>query len=103
MRVVFDVERDGPARVQTQLRSEEHTSELQSHLHLGCRLLLEKKKGVAAANEARAVIGSSDALPADMGRPESAAFGATLRTAVPPVADRPYPCRVYSLVNWLKG
>src|SRR5256884_7003252 len=28
----------------TQLRSEEHTSELQSRLHLVCRLLLEKKK-----------------------------------------------------------
>src|SRR5260370_30685865 len=27
------------------LRSEEHTSELQSHLNLVCRLLLEKKKG----------------------------------------------------------
>src|SRR2546422_6588717 len=31
----------GPARVS---RSEEHTSELQSRLHLVCRLLLEKKK-----------------------------------------------------------
>src|SRR2546422_3960628 len=30
-------------RVQV-LRSEEHTSELQSRLHLVCRLLLEKKK-----------------------------------------------------------
>src|SRR2546422_1150419 len=29
---------------QVQLRSEEHTSELQSRLHLVCRLLLEKKK-----------------------------------------------------------
>src|SRR5256884_1227882 len=28
----------------TALRSEEHTSELQSRLHLVCRLLLEKKK-----------------------------------------------------------
>src|SRR2546429_7092806 len=28
----------------TDLRSEEHTSELQSRLHLVCRLLLEKKK-----------------------------------------------------------
>src|SRR2546422_2221162 len=28
----------------TQDRSEEHTSELQSRLHLVCRLLLEKKK-----------------------------------------------------------
>src|SRR5260370_19540543 len=27
------------------VRSEEHTSELQSHLNLVCRLLLEKKKG----------------------------------------------------------
>src|SRR2546422_11692686 len=30
--------------VKEQLRSEEHTSELQSRLHLVCRLLLEKKK-----------------------------------------------------------
>src|SRR2546422_7130443 len=29
---------------QVQKRSEEHTSELQSRLHLVCRLLLEKKK-----------------------------------------------------------
>src|SRR2546422_8566234 len=29
-------------------RSEEHTSELQSRLHLVCRLLLEKKKKVAS-------------------------------------------------------
>src|SRR5260370_31267743 len=28
----------------SQARSEEHTSELQSHLNLVCRLLLEKKK-----------------------------------------------------------
>src|SRR5207237_10374894 len=28
----------------SKLRSEEHTSELQSHLNLVCRLLLEKKK-----------------------------------------------------------
>src|SRR5687768_18299694 len=32
----------GPPR-QSRLRSEEHTSELQSRLHLVCRLLLEKK------------------------------------------------------------
>src|SRR5260370_30397042 len=28
-------------------RSEEHTSELQSHLNLVCRLLLEKKKNIS--------------------------------------------------------
>src|SRR2546422_10599571 len=31
-------------RIQVASRSEEHTSELQSRLHLVCRLLLEKKK-----------------------------------------------------------
>src|SRR2546422_5777553 len=34
-----------PSRAATRaMRSEEHTSELQSRLHLVCRLLLEKKK-----------------------------------------------------------
>src|SRR2546422_7211850 len=32
------------------VRSEEHTSELQSRLHLVCRLLLEKKKTTSALN-----------------------------------------------------
>src|SRR2546422_8019107 len=31
-------------------RSEQHTSELQSRLHLVCRLLLEKKKKIVATN-----------------------------------------------------
>src|SRR2546422_8409483 len=31
-----------------QTRSEEHTSELQSRLHLVCRLLLEKKKNISS-------------------------------------------------------
>src|SRR5260370_28610486 len=33
-----------PGRQRALRRSEEHTSELQSHLNLVCRLLLEKKK-----------------------------------------------------------
>src|SRR2546429_3851143 len=33
-----------PAESSSKFRSEEHTSELQSRLHLVCRLLLEKKK-----------------------------------------------------------
>src|SRR2546429_4181141 len=42
-------QRDRPGRPETRTglvdgRSEEHTSELQSRLHLVCRLLLEKKK-----------------------------------------------------------
>src|SRR2546422_2006517 len=34
-------------------RSEEHTSELQSRLHLVCRLLLEKKKKILALLQCR--------------------------------------------------
>src|SRR2546429_5106856 len=34
-----------PYLLETSLRSEEHTSELQSRLHLVCRLLLEKTNG----------------------------------------------------------
>src|SRR5207253_10395117 len=42
-----DVERLGQPEIQhLHLRSEEHTSELQSRGHLVCRLLLEKKKKI---------------------------------------------------------
>src|SRR5260370_5583650 len=45
--VVSDVMRSRTvAATSQQNRSEEHTSELQSHLNLVCRLLLEKKKKV---------------------------------------------------------
>src|SRR2546422_1382330 len=65
LRDVDDVEVSGSARHQTLIslsqrsthvfgqagpkRSEEHTSELQSRLHLVCRLLLEKKKKTSSA------------------------------------------------------
>src|SRR2546422_4957550 len=42
--VEFEIAPGLKARGDTRLRSEEHTSELQSRLHLVCRLLLEKKK-----------------------------------------------------------
>src|SRR3989442_9988315 len=38
-----------PAARDRRIRSEEHTSELQSRPHLVCRLLLEKKKTAVAA------------------------------------------------------
>src|SRR5687768_17963256 len=41
MEAVPNIERVLP---RVEVRSEEHTSELQSRLHLVCRLLLEKKK-----------------------------------------------------------
>src|SRR2546422_6307188 len=42
-----------PPRCSRECRSEEHTSELQSRLHLVCRLLLEKKKPATARQHAR--------------------------------------------------
>src|SRR5260370_20091964 len=44
-RIVHDYNRKKTAQeIALKKRSEEHTSELQSHLNLVCRLLLEKKK-----------------------------------------------------------
>src|SRR5439155_18022563 len=42
--ILAGVTRDSILRLAKGLRSEEHTSELQSRGHLVCRLLLEKKK-----------------------------------------------------------
>src|SRR5690348_17485519 len=42
--VLFDGDFQGKPRKMLAQRSEEHTSELQSPVHLVCRLLLEKKK-----------------------------------------------------------
>src|SRR2546422_2519451 len=49
-RMLRQMERDG--MVISRWRSEEHTSELQSRLHLVCRLLLEKKKTQAQSDAA---------------------------------------------------
>src|SRR5205809_4715144 len=42
-----------PADSRREPRSEEHTSELQSRLHLVCRLLLEKKKKTSTPSTSR--------------------------------------------------
>src|SRR5256885_11411332 len=52
--LVFDNDYKHPAIVAISLRSEEHTSELQSPCNLVCRLLLEKKKTVYHGLSARA-------------------------------------------------
>src|SRR5260221_5233467 len=44
-----------PVETQVGTRSEEHTSELQSHSDLVCRLLLEKKKIVPATSSSQTV------------------------------------------------
>src|ERR1035441_6164048 len=53
------------------MRSEEHTSELQSLRHLVCRLLLEKKK-----NHAHTTCTRNRRYPTDSTGPGSAAHGA---------------------------
>src|SRR5687768_18091307 len=50
-----------PRRINRARRSEEHTSELQSRLHLVCRLLLEKKKN----NITKLIRGSSRSFSPD--------------------------------------
>src|SRR3954449_6651765 len=64
------------------LRSEEHTSELQSHSHLVCRLLLEKKKHhmirTQLAEQARHNSPAGHRCP-----------HATSRTVTPPRPERP--------------
>src|SRR3989449_3381159 len=42
-----------PTSCSSSTRSEEHTSELQSRLHLVCRLLLEKKKKIKVQSRHR--------------------------------------------------
>src|SRR2546429_1470865 len=59
-------------------RSEEHTSELQSRLHLVCRLLLAKKKNRIATPRGAGGFGSAPARPGNapalQGRLRSAAL-----------------------------
>src|SRR5256884_1376388 len=50
--LVGSMNRGGIAGTVFEMRSEEHTSELQSRLHLVCRLLLEKKKKTKNNHEA---------------------------------------------------
>src|SRR2546429_7156359 len=51
--------RERKSRTEYVPRSEEHTSELQSRLHLVCRLLLEKKKNQNAKPSCRGIRGTN--------------------------------------------
>src|SRR5687768_17840207 len=57
-------------------RSEEHTSELQSRLHLVCRLLLEKKKKRTVINDEHGVENQTQP-PLRSPAPDAAAAGAS--------------------------
>src|SRR5439155_13395056 len=58
---------------ESELRSEEHTSELQSRGHLVCRLLLEKKKTQFALNAAPHLIKGHDLRRMNVCRPQNGA------------------------------
>src|SRR2546429_1115394 len=66
-----------------QERSEEHTSELQSRLHLVCRLLLEKKKKVSTIVEIGCAVPIAYAIPTSQrdAAPEATTCLAALRAA----------------------
>src|SRR5260370_26134696 len=53
---------------QAAARSEEHTSELQSHLNLVCRLLLEKKRRVASCSPTVAATAKASVHPSRLDR-----------------------------------
>src|SRR5882762_672824 len=59
-------------------RSEEHTSELQSHLNLVCRLLLEKQKNSALMAELVAQFFHATEFTVLQGSPETGAAFAAL-------------------------
>src|SRR2546422_7330647 len=60
----IDTPRSPRSALQSQCRSEEHTSELQSRLHLVCRLLLEKKKNDTVQPDIEAEHKKRDAMEA---------------------------------------
>src|SRR2546429_6083581 len=54
------LEEDFPRTASLKIRSEEHTSELQSRLHLVCRLLLEKKRKPCATARTSSTTSAAD-------------------------------------------
>src|SRR5256885_6286996 len=58
IREVFPKSDQGVTSLVNAIRSEEHTSELQSRLHIVCRLLLEKKRNVPPNRPAQNVNGT---------------------------------------------
>src|SRR5260370_31003865 len=66
-----------------QSRSEEHTSELQSHLNLVCRLLLEKKKTACHLRAYRPLYRSLRPIGTRRARPRSCTWTAFLRFSSP--------------------
>src|SRR2546422_1952696 len=71
------------------LRSEEHTSELQSRLHLVCRLLLEKKKNPKPLTRARQAPEGPQPCSAQTSATATPCCRATCRETSHPLASTP--------------
>src|SRR5205809_1562366 len=71
-------------------RSEEHTSELQSRLHLVCRLLLEKKKRTVCSGRGKRTRSCSSrpylASPPSTASPWSVMYPAPSESRIPPAS-----------------
>src|SRR2546429_6441882 len=73
------------------LRSEEHTSELQSRLHLVCRLLLEKKKHIDPRPAPRRANSPPPAAPTRNVTPPPTSCMRTAATALSvPMTSKPH-------------
>src|SRR2546429_2576965 len=72
----------------TQDRSEEHTSELQSRLHLVCRLLLEKKNQPPTTFPPPTPPGLDPVLPTSISKDPANRYATSAAAVTPP---RPVP------------
>src|SRR3989304_3901258 len=97
--VPLSLARPLPRRRPAVPRSEEHTSELQSRLHLVCRLLLEKKKNHHHRHRKRD-IGCSAALPSAPGGATCPfALAGGTRRPDPVVSPRRPPCAFFLMIR----
>src|SRR2546429_6172452 len=62
LHAIFDRRQEGGSSPRILGRSEEHTSELQSRLHLVCRLLLEKKNSTLVIPYIRTIASANHSL-----------------------------------------
>src|SRR5256884_5111793 len=92
-----------PSMGKTAFRSEEHTSELQSRLHLVCRLLLEKKKTEQTCTQTSVPAGPTPAplSPAPSGRATTHTFVSTTPLPIDPLAaPNIRRCQLPALLHW---
>src|SRR5438876_1587757 len=83
-------------------RSEEHTSELQSPVHLVCRLVLEKKTGQEAALSGRRARSAGQAEPPRQPRLPPTRVGNARGSVCPRSRPQPGPARRAGAVGTLR-